>query len=125
MEQSKEQLSQFEGKAAVSQEEQNKINQQVSEIDAQLSKANSTLDYFKKILVKDVKFKTLLFLDTIGEEVRLDNLAKGIVFSQETIQRAIIELAEDGLATTRKEGRFVYVSKGAHESPFSLAAAFA
>ncbi len=33
--------------------------------------------------------------------------------------------AEDGFATTRKEGRFVYVSKGAHESPFSLEAAFA
>ncbi|OLS25808.1 MAG: Chromosome partition protein Smc [Candidatus Heimdallarchaeota archaeon LC_2] len=125
LEQSKEQLAQFEGKAAVSQEEQNQINRQVSEMNAQLAKANSTLDYFKKILVKDVKFKTLLFLDSIGEEVRLDNLAKGIVFSQETVQRAIIELAEDGFATTRKEGRFIYVSKGAHESPFSLAAAFA
>ncbi len=125
LEKSREQLAQFEGKAAVSQDEQNKINQQVSEMEAQLSKTTSTIDYFKKILAKDVKFKTLLFLDSIGEEVRLDNLAKGIVFSQDTVQRAIIELAEDGFATTRKEGRFVYVSKGAHESPFSLEAAFA
>lgn len=120
-----ERLTQFEGKATVTEEEQLKFDQQISEMQQQLSKSNSTFEYFKKILSKDVKFKTLIFLDSIGEEVRLDNLSKGISSPQETVQRAIIELSESGFANFRKEGRFVYVSKGAHESPFSLEAAFA
>ena len=120
-----ERLTQFEGKATVTEEEQLKFDQQISEMQQQLSKSNSTFEYFKKILSKDVKFKTLIFLDSIGEEVRLDNLSKGISVPQETVQRAIIELSESGFANFRKEGRFVYVSKGAHESPFSLEAAFA
>ncbi|MHA2100911.1 MAG: hypothetical protein ACW99A_19735, partial [Candidatus Kariarchaeaceae archaeon] len=118
-------LANYEGKATVTEEEQKRVNQQISEMEQQLTKTNSTFDYFKKILSKDVKFKTLIFLDSIGQEVRLDNLSTGIGFPQESVQRAIIELSEDGFANSRKEGRFVYVSKGPHETPFSLEAALA
>lgn len=121
----KTKLAQFEGKATVTEEEQQRFNQQITEMQQQLVKANLTFEYLKKILSKDVKFKTLIFLDSIGEEVRLDNLSKGVGFPQDTVQRVIIELSEGGFASSRKEGRFVYVSKGAHESPFSLEAAFA
>lgn len=121
----KSELSQYEGKATITEEEHQRFNQQISEMQVQLTKANSTFEYFKKVLSKDVKFKTLIFLDSIGEEVRLDSLSKGIGFPQESVQRAIIELSEDGFASSRKEGRFVYVSKGGHESPFSLEAALA
>ncbi|MHA2253208.1 MAG: winged helix-turn-helix domain-containing protein [Candidatus Kariarchaeaceae archaeon] len=69
----------------------------------------------------DTKFKILLYLDTIHKEIRINDLSTSMGVPQDIIHRALIELTDAGLCTTKREGRFLFVkTTDFHKSPFSL-----
>ena len=113
-------LAGFEGQDTITPEEQARFNREIEQLQTQVAKYNDVVEYFKNIFSKDSKFQALVFLDTLKEEIRIDNLSKGIGLPQETVEKAVIELAEAGLARSRKEGRYLFVSKGDHTTPFEL-----
>ena len=121
----KDKLSNYEGKATISAEEQERFNKQIEELNQQIKKADETISFFRTVLGQDVKFKALLYLESVNEEIRLDTLSKGIGLSQDSVHRAIVELSESGLATARKEGRYLYVTKNGQSGPFSIGAIMA
>lgn len=116
----KNKLAGFEGQDTITPEEQQRFHTEITQLQEQIEKFNEVINYFKNIIARDSKFQTLIFLDTLKEEMRIDNLSKGIGLPQETVEKAIIELAESGFARSRKEGRYLYVSRGDQVTPFEL-----
>jgi DNA-binding transcriptional ArsR family regulator len=118
--QAKLQLDQFEGKQAISVEEQDKRVKEIEDLKLLIDQSDKAISYFKNILTNDIKFRTLLYLDSLSNEIRIDDLATGVGVPQETIHRALIELSNAGLCTTRKEGRFIVALPGDTKSPLQL-----
>lgn len=121
LDEAKTKLKTFEGKVSISSEEKEKIANQVVILEEQIKDSRSSLDYLTEVVGSDIKFKTLFFLQSLDAEIRVDNLAQGIGAPTNIIHRVLIELSRDGLANTRKDGRFLYAEAKDNKSPFALA----
>lgn len=104
----REQLEGYEGKVALSVEEQERINQELEEMKSTVEDYQNAVDYLKRILDNDVKFRTIIVLSSIHEPVRLDNIADAVNAPESLIERAIIELEYEGKVSTSREGRYLF-----------------
>ena len=85
-----------------------------------------SIDYFKKILNYDPKFRALTILDSVDGEIQMDALAKALGLPSEIVHRSLVELADSGYITIRRDGTIVYAkSIDSSKSPFSLKDIFA
>ncbi len=115
------QLEKYEGKEAISSEEQTKINKELSDLKYQIKQTEDAINYFKNLIANDSKYKTLLYMDSIKKEIRIDDLANGVGLPVVILRNILIELSDAGLCNTRRDGRFIFVqSLISNKTPFTL-----
>ena len=77
--------------------------------------------FIEDVIMQDIKFKTLFYLNSVGESIRIDDLAHALNEQIPIVLRVIIELNNANLVKTQKEGRNLFVSMTDQlESPFLL-----
>ncbi|MHA2502691.1 MAG: hypothetical protein ACXAE3_07470 [Candidatus Kariarchaeaceae archaeon] len=114
------QLEGYEGKVAMSAEEQERINKEMSDVRSQLGLYQSSINYLKGILGFDVKFKIMNVMSTMSEKVRIDDLSEAVEVPEKVVTRAAIELSDQGFIEMRKEGRFLFCTLSTELKPPQL-----
>ncbi len=107
LEEASEQLKTYEGKITLSGEVKEGYEK--------------SINYFKKILTYDPKFRALTILDSIDGEVPLDAMSQSLGLPSEIVHRSLVELADAGYITIRRDGTLVFARTIDNaRSPFSL-----
>lgn len=84
-----------------------------------------SLDYFKKILSYDPKFRALAILDGVESEMQLKDLAIALGLPNEIVHRCLVELADAGYVSLRRDGKLTFAKTNNQlSSPFSLQTIF-
>ena len=114
-------LKESKGKISVSADEQKQKQMRLDELELLVVENKKANKFIEDVITQDVKFKTLFYLNSVGESIRIDDLAHALNEQTPIVLRVIIELNNANLVKTHKEGRNLFVSMTDQlESPFLL-----
>ena len=105
----------------ISEEKVSDFNEKVPVQEGTIEAYEKSIDYFKSLLLGDIKFRALTILESLESEISLKDLSSSLGVPTEIALKYVIELSNLSFVITRRQGQQLYIKAiEKNRSPFSL-----